>query len=440
MLLTTLGLVMAGIAFVVILTFLAMSFRTVVPTNQVHIVQSGSKTTSFGKDYPKNVYYSWPSWMPAVGVKVIIFPTNVFDQTLAAYDAYDKGRLPFQVDVMAFFRITDSNLAAQRISSFQELLLQLKSILQGSVRTILAQSEIEQILEGRAAFGEMFTAEVDANLKNWGVQTVKHIELMDIRDGKDHKVIANIMAKKQSFIEMQSRTEVAVNNQKAQQAEISAFQAVEVSKQEAQQLVGIKTAEAAQQIGIAEQRSNQAVQEEAKITAEKAMAVKQVNDVRAAEINRNVQVVAADQQKQVTVLAAEGQLQSAKLHAEGVTAEGIAKGNAEQASLMAPVNAQLTLAEKIGANKEYQQYLVTVRQIEASQAIGIEQAKALGHADIKVIANTGNAVDGVTDAMQLFTPKGGLQLGGMLESLANTEAGKAIVARLAGKPNGAATN
>jgi flotillin len=171
------------------------------------------------------------------------------------------------------------------------------------------------------------------------------------------------------------------------------------------------------------------------------MAVKQVNDVRAAEIAKGVQLVQADQEKQAAVIRAEGEkqrtitiaqgaLEQMKLNAEGVRAQGDAKGAAETAVLMAPVNSQIALAREIGANQEYQKYLVTVRQIEASQTVGIEQAKALTAAEIKVIANAGNVVDGVKSAMELLTPKGGLQIGAMLETLKQTDAGKAVVEAL----------
>lgn len=46
-------------------------------------------------------------------------------------------------------------------------------------------------------------------LSNWGVNTVKNIELMDIRDAKESSVIHNILAKKKSAIEMESRLVVA---------------------------------------------------------------------------------------------------------------------------------------------------------------------------------------------------------------------------------------
>lgn len=424
-----------GVGFILTLIIMLM-FRTVVPTNDMHVVQSSKKTMSYGKDQPHgNVYYDWPACLPLIGIETIKLNVSVFNVSLDEYAAYDKGRVPFVVDIMAFFRITDPNLAAQRVLSQKELMSQLKSILQGSVRAILAQSEIEEILEGRGKFGEMFTQEVDTNLQQWGVQTVKCIELMDIRDTQGSQVIANIMAKKKSLIEMESRIEVAKNQQAAQEAEILA-----------QQIVGQKSAEKEKQIGIAAEQAKQEIKEQAKLTAEKEMSIQKVNEVRQAEIERDVAVVAADKSKQTSIINAEGQkqqailvadgnLEAAKRNAEGIKVEGEAKGAAEQALLMAPVNSQVTLAKEIGENQGYQTYLVSIRQIEAQQMVGIEQAKALSNADVKVISNTGDTISGVDKVMDLFSSKGGLAVGSMLESMSQTPVGKSVLDKFTNKEN-----
>lgn len=453
------SLVLGGIAlgvFVVLYIVIAMIFRTVVSTNDVHIVQSAKKTISYGKgEAAGNTYYNWPASVPVIGIKVIQLPVSVFDVKLSGYAAYDKGRVPFVVDIMAFFRVTDSGVAAQRVHSFPELHTQLESILQGAIRTILASSEIEEILEGRSKFGEMFTKEVDHQLLEWGVQNVKTIELMDIRDAEGSKVIANIMEKKKSLIEMQSRVAVAENQKTAKVAEINAKREADVSAQEAEQLVGERTALKEQAVGIAKEKAQQTIKEQAAITAEKAMAVLNVEHVRKAEIEKKVNEVEAEQEKVTTVIRAEGAaktaivaaeasketqilnatgaLEATKRHAEGVKLEGDAKAGAEQALQMATVTPQITLAKEIGENKSYQTYLIEIRKVEMGEIVGVEQAKALQKANVKVIANTGTPVDGVTDVMSLMTSKGGTQLGAMVEAFAQTEMGAELIAKVVGK-------
>lgn len=419
--------------FVIILScfIVAIMLRRVVPTNEVQIVQSGKATISYGKDLPAgNTYYEWPRWIPVLGVIKTTLPVSVFNLTLNGYEAYDKGRLPFVVDVVAFFRVSDSNLAAQRVSNFNELEGQLTLVVRGAIRTVLASHEIDEIMVERSKFGIQFTDLVSEQLGSWGVIAVKSIELMDIRDANGNQVIHNIMEKKKSLIEMQSRSEVAENMKIAQIAEINAQRDTETQKQVAMQMIGLQTATKDKEIGIAQQESQQAIKEQQKITQTKEMAIIKVNQVTQAEIDKEISIIQADQQKQTSILISDGNLESEKRHAEGVAIQGKAKAEAEKAMQLAPIQAQIELAKEIGSNGEYQKYLITIRQVEATQAVGMEQAKALEKADIKIIANTGEPVSGVSKVMDLFSAKGGTNLGAMLEGLAQSEIGKDLLEKV----------
>lgn len=451
-----LGIIGAALGVVVVLVLLvAVALRRVVPTNMVHIVQSRKKTTSYGKDKPDgNVYYEVPKSIPVFGVSVSKFPESVFDISLKDYDAYDIGRLPFVVDIVAFFRIEESATAAQRVASFEELQTQLRSVLQGAVRTILSTNKLEEIMQDRSKLGTEFTTEVNHQLQEWGVTTVKSIEFMDIRDANGSKVIANMMAKEQSRIEMESRITVAENLREAELKEIDADRVVEVQKQDAAQQLGIRTAEKDRAVGIADEQARQQVLVEGRTTAEREMEVKKVNDVKAAEIAKDVAIVKAEQDRQVTEVNAEaerrktvitaeaqreqtqvvaqGDLEAAKNEAEGIRAIGEAKAKAEEAILLAPVTAQINLAKEIGANEGYQQYLVSVEQIKAGQAVGIEMAQALKGADLKVIANAGDVQSGVSSLGGILSPAGGTSIAGALAALAQLPEGKALADRLTG--------
>lgn len=422
----------------------AFGFRRVVSTNEVHILQTSRKTKSYGKDLPYgNVYYQWPSWIPFFGVRVIHLPVSVFQLDLENYAGYDKERVPFMIDVVGFFRVEDSNVAAQRVSDMKELKDQLEFILKGAIRSILAAHDLEGILSGRAEFGEMFTHAVTEQLTEWGIKPVKNLELMDIRDTEQSKVIANIMAKKKSDIEKVSRVTVAGNMQEAQVAEVTANQQVEVQKRLAEQKIGEQEAIRDRQVNIAKQQAQQAIKEQENITMQKAMEVEQTKQVRAAEIARAAELVAADQSRQVTVieadaskqqqiLTADGLLEAKKREAEAKRAVGIAEGDAETAKNMATVTPQITLAKEIGSNEGYQAYLVEIRRIEGAQQVGLAQAQALEKANVKVIANTGSVTDGMTGVGALLTPKMGSQLGALIEAFKNTDAGNAVMAKMLG--------
>jgi flotillin len=407
----------------------------------VHIIQSARQTVSYGKDEASgNTYYQWPSWIPKLGINVIVLPVSVFSLRLRDYEAYDSGRLPFVLDLEAFFRIENSNIAAQRVANVSELNSQLTSILQGAARTILASKTIEEIMQGRAEFGDAFTKEVNEQLKAWGVTTVKNIELMDIRDSAGSKVIQNIMDKKKSEIERESRVVVAENKKAAENAEINAMREVDINRQLALQQVGIKTAEKDKEVGIANELASQEIKMQQKVTAEKAMEVVRVNDVKTAEITKEVNVVKAEEQKQTevvkaegekqkTVLIAEGILEQEKRQAEAILVKGQSQAEAEKLLQLAPVEAQIVLAKEIGENQSYQQYLITIRTVEANQAVGIAQANALDKADVKIIANNGSVVDGLSSVGELFSSSGGTKLAAALEGLGQSEAGAAMLAK-----------
>lgn len=428
--------------------FLAFIWRRVVPTNMVHIVQSSKSTVSYGRGRDAgNTYYAIPAFIPFFGVTVTSFPESIFDISLRDYEAYDTGRLPFVVDIKAFFRIADSQIAAQRVANFQELQGQLMGVLQGAVRGILGNNKLENIMQDRSNLGEMFTKEVNDQLQEWGVTTAKMIEFMDIRDSNGSQVIYNMMAKEKSRIEMESRVTVANNIREAEMKEIEANREIALSKTQAQQQVGIRQAEADKEVGIAKEKSNQEVQSETKITTERLMEVKKVEEVKSAEIARDVAVVKAEQDKQVQVVNADaekestiriaaGKLDATKKDAEGIQAVGAAKADAEKQMLLAPVNAQLTLAKEIGENQAYQEYLVKVENIKASQAVGVEMAGAIKAADLKIIANGGDVQSGIGNLADIFTPKGGTSIGGMLTALGQTEEGAALLDKVVGAVGG----
>lgn len=441
----------------------AIITRRVVPTNMVHIVQSSKKSVPYGpKQSAGNTYYEFPSWVPFVGVLVSKFPESVFSISLKDYEAYDKGRLPFIVDVKAFFRISDSTTAAQRVSSFSELEGQLTAVLQGAVRRILATSTLENIMEDRSTLGEAFTKEVDSQLREWGVSTVKMIEFLDIRDSGSSEVIKNMMAKEKSRIEKESRIAVALNMQEAQTKEIEAKRVVDNSKTDAEQQVQLRVAEKDKIVGQAKEKSTQDVLAEQRSTKEREMDIIKVQEIRnaeivqavkvveeqtkqkQAEITKNIVVINATAEKDVKLVEAEGvaksqvtiadgNLQATIKTAEGIKETGKAEAEAETAKLLAPVTAQTTLAEKIAELPTYQSYLVEIRKVEAQEAVGKAQAGALEKAEVKIIANGGDIQSGVGSISSLFSPAGGTALGGALTALANTEEGKALVDKLTGK-------
>ena len=438
------------------------SLRRVVPTNEVHIVRQGSKTMVYGTPergnaeqntlFSGNSYYEFPSSIPVLGVSVTKMPLSIFGIDINDFDAFDKDRVPFVVDIQSFFRISDYEVAASRISDIEELKGQLLSIVQGAVRSILAKDLLNSIMEERSKYGQEFTDEVKEELKSWGVETVKNIELMDMRDAAREEVISNIMKMKKSEIEKTSRVTVAKNNQEAREAEIAAQKEIDLKDQDAQKEVGLRKAEVSKEVGIANEKSSQEVKEQAKLTKEKEMEVVKIGTLKQAEIDKEATIISAEAHQRETEInaaasktqielqaeadliqttkKAEGSLVTATKSAEGIKLEGDAKAEAEKKMQMASVEAQLKLATEIGENQGYQQYLIEIRKVEANEKVGLAQAENIKGADIKIIAGAGDVTGGISNAMGALSPKGGFNIAGAMEALAATDAGKELLSKL----------
>ena len=477
---TIILLVAIGVAVILVLWLIGwiLSKRRIVPTTEVHIVRGSRSTNAYGStepvhnaatgktvEYDKsagNVYYEIPIWVPFFGVDVRILNLANFDIDLKDYEAYDKNKLPFNVDITAFFRIANYKLAATRIDCEATLKKQLDKVVKGAARTVLAKDELEDIMVKRTEYSDDFTKEVAKDLEEWGLIPIKSVELMDLKDVPEGHVISDIMNKRKSFIERESRIEVAKNKQLATEAEIAAKQSIEIKQEEMNETIGQRQAARKQAVGIADENAKQKIQDQAKITKQKEMAVLEVETIQKAEIDKNKMIVEAngrqesqkiDAQTQVIVAdeknkaaiheananftketkASEAELINQENIAKAIAAKGKAEAEAKEQLGLAEVQPQITLAKEIGENKGYQSYLIEIKKVEATQAVGIEQAKNLGNAQIKIIANAGNNVEtGVKSVMDLFNASGGQALGSMLEAFKGTEAGQQIIEKLTG--------
>jgi flotillin len=466
---TTLQLILIGIGslfgfFIMVYIF---SLRRIVPTNVVHIVQRGAKTVSYGVGKVSNVYYAFPKWLPRWGVEVRELPVSNFGVDLPKYPAYDKDRVPFEVDIKAFFHIADTNKAAEKVASYQDLLLQLNNVVQGAVRSILAKSKLDQIMEERSMFGQLFTDAVKEDLKSWGVEPIKSIELMDVRDAQGSNVIHQIMAKRISAIDMESRTEVAKNTKMAEQAELEARKEVSLTRADterisgeaqakSQQAIGIAQAESIKNKGIAEQTSLSEIAKAEKITAEQNMEVIKTNQIKQAEIDKENAIIKSEQEKRQIQISAEAnkfkvetnataELMAKQREAEAIKsvgeaqaevikAKGLSEAEAKKQMELANVTAQTTLAQEIGTNESYQHYLVKIREIEITGEVNKIQyqslATALNGADLKMLVNTGEVNSGLNKFSDILSSKGGAAINGLIEGLKQTPEGAGIVSLL----------
>lgn len=460
---------------VVAIVFYIFSLRRIVPTNVVHIVQRGADTVSYGVGKGSNVYYAWPKWIPKLGVEVRELPVSNFNIDLPNYSAYDKDKVPFAVDIKAFFHIADTNKAAEKVASFQDLKTQLNDVVQGAVRSILAKYKLEEIMEERSIFGDKFTESVSEDLKSWGVEPIKSIELMDVRDANGSDVIHQIMAKRISAIDMESRTEVANNTKIAEQAELEAQKEISLKRAEteresgeakakSQQAIGIANSESIKNKGIAEQAAFTEIAKAEKQAAEQRMEVIKVTQIKQAEIDKENAIIKQEQEKEMTkiktdadkyktetdatalLISKEKEATGIKLigitDAEVIRAKGESEAEAKKQMELANVTAQSTLAKEIGDNQKYQDYLIKIRELEINGEVNKVQyeslALALNGAELKLLVNSGDVHSGLNSFSDILSSKGGSAANGMFEGLKQTAQGAGLLAlldRLAGGSN-----
>jgi len=462
----------AIIVFGLILFYVMTQLRKVVPTNEAHVVQTAKKSISYGKNVDGgknwNVYFNWPSWVPMLWISVQRLPLSIFDLQLNDYKAYDSGKVPFQVDITAFFVISDPETAAQKVDTIGELRNQLNETLKWVVRKVLASKDIVDIMESRSEIKDEFYNQVFGAVKSWGIK-LQNVEFMDIRDADGSQVVTNIMMKKRSQIEAESQIEVAENQKKAiiekENKESEARSAAAAAKSRAdiissdsqrdaelkvienEKLTQNQEIEKERVLAVQKEEAKQKLYEAEKTTKEKELAVKQVEEEKTAEIAKSIELIKADEQKQKVIIDAEAEKEEIRLKAEADKEKVELAATADKIKVELDAEAQKKKIESIGIAKAKElDYIGTAQaknktqmaealntfdkeslgfmekelDVKLSEVVDLEKAKALSKADVKVISTGANGGEWVKSFMDLFSAKGGSNIGAMVEAAKNT--------------------
>ena len=447
-----------GIVVAVTIIYIITQLRKVVPTNEAHVVQKGSSSTAYGKGFKwGNVYLNWAPWVPVWWISVQKLPLSIFDLQLNDYKAYDSWKVPFQVDITAFFEIKDPETAAQKVESISELRNQLNETLKWVVRKVLASKDIVDIMESRTEIKDEFYEQVFGAVKSWGIM-LQNVEFMDIRDADGSQVVTNIMMKKRSQIESESQIEVAENQKKAiiekenkdaeaRSAAAAAKSRADIIASDAQRDAELKVIENEKLtqnqeidkeriLAVQKEEAKQKLYEAEKLTKEKELAVKQVEEEKNAEIAKSIELIKADEQKQKVIIDAQADKEKVELAATAdkikvelaATAEktkiesiGIARAKELDYIGTAEAKNKTQMAEALNAfSQESIDFMKKQLDVNLSEIVDLEKAKALSKADIKVISTWKNWGEWVKSFMDLFSANGGSNIGAMVEAAKNT--------------------
>jgi len=243
------------------------------------------------------------------------------------------------------------------------------------------------------------------DLEQWGLELIS-FQLIDFRDTDKSSIISDISKRREVEIESRTREE---NAEKIKQARIKEAEAEELAK----------SREIAKDQVLAEREQNKAqkIAEQEKLAEEKRLEVVRVVEVQRAEIDKAKAIVLANQKKDTEEINKE----TKQLEGEGdrLKAEEMAKG--EAAPIREKGIAEAEAKEKLQAalNKFTPEAIIALTAelvVAKDKEVGIETAKALTAADVKVFAGG----DG--------TAKDGFNLGKMISAMSASSEGTANAA------------
>jgi len=378
---TAIIIITAIVLFVGIL--LSFAWYRLVPPSEAHLVVTGtnkklvcSPDKNTQKNGGKSSYFEVPSFIPVFGRKVRKMDVTI-KELVIAQETYEKGQARYKVKSSTKYRITDVEQASETFIDDESLKRMMIEVIQAGVRAVTVKYDVQ---DARAKKQEMATAvktEISDDLKSWGL-TLVSFQLVDFQDTETSSIVSDISKRKEIEIKSQTRQE---NAEREKQASVKEHESNEVSEKRR-----IKKDE---EIAMSEQNKAQKVAEQQKIAEEIRFEVIKVQQIKQAEIDKEKAIIKANENKETEFIKKEMK----RLEGEGDRAmlEEQAKGNAAEIREQGLAEA-LALEEKQKALNKFGpaaiQALIAKDVVEKDKAIGIEGAKALQHAQLKLFSGT----------------------------------------------------
>lgn len=413
------GIIIGAILFglFIIAVICAFAWYRIVSPTEAHLVITPSKKMIVSSDDGiatdgKKTYFAIPSGIPFIGRQIRIMDLTIKEIVLTQ-ESYEKNQARFNVRSSTKYRIANVNKAAETFDSNEELARQLQEVIASSTNAVAAKYDVVEMRSKKQEMSVAVQKEMMDDLKQWGLE-LKSFQLIDFSDTEDSKIISDISKRREVEIEARTREE---NAEKIKQARIKEAEAEELAK--------TKEIRKDQVIAEREQNKEQKIAEQEKLAEEKRFEVVQVRTIKQAEIDKEKAIVEANQNKETEAIAKE----TKKLEGEGdrLRAEEVAKG--EAAPIREKGFAEAEAKEKLQAalNKFGDKAIMALtaeKIVQMQKEVGIETAKALETADLKVFAGGG------------AESENGFNLGKMIEatSVSNGTSADAILNKIA-RPN-----
>jgi flotillin len=433
------ALIITGIvvAIIFITVWILIALYRIVDPSEAHLV--ATPTGKFVASSDENIgtqrtYFDIPGWVPFFGRSVRIMDLTIKEIPMEQ-ETIEKNQARFSVRSSTKYRINDVKTAAETYITESDLKEQLKEIVRAGVRAITVQYDVVDARAKKREIEAKIREEIVDDLKKWGL-SLENFQLVEFKDTPDSKIISNIS--KRSEVEIESRTREQ-NAEKIKQARVKEAESDEKAQQ--------REIERDRTVGEQKELMKQKISEKQKSAEEKRFEVVKVQTVKQAEITKAEAEVKAEQDKTVAIIKAnqdrdaekimmeqkrlegEGDRKRAEEQAKGEAAPIKEIGNAEAEIIKSKGLAEAEAKEKLQAalNKfddKAIRALVAEKIVAMQQAVGIESAKALSEADVKVFAGGGKDGENAFD------------LGKMISSMAvsNDTTADAVLNKIA-RPN-----
>ncbi len=402
-------IIYALIAITVIAVICAFAWYRIVSPTEAHLVVTPTKKMIVSSDDSiatdkKKTYFKIPAGIPFIGRQVRVMDLTIKEIVLTQ-ESYEKNQARFNVKSSTKFRISDVKRAAETWDSEEKLKPQLEEVIVSSTNAIASNYDVVEMRSKKEEMSSAIEKAMEADLKEWGLE-LTNFQLIDFKDTEDSTIISDISKRREVEIESRTREE---NAEKIKQARIKEAEAEEK----------YKTREIAKDQVVAEREENkkQMIAEQEKLAEEKRFEVVRVREVEQANIDKEKAIVKANEDKETESIKKE----TKRLQGEGdrLKQEEIAKG--EAAPIREKGLAEAEAKEKLQAalNKFTPEAIIALTAellVEKDKVVGIETAKALTAADVKVFAGG----DGEA--------KNGFDLGKMISAMSTSDPGTANAA------------
>lgn len=423
----TLILLMIGVAILLFMIILA-GLYTIVPADFADVVIQKGKMRVYSPhpEYSqtgKSAYFRIPSWFFILGMGMTVhrIPLRILAIDVPNFLSFDKDRARFLCDIIAYVAIKDPVEAAKRFAGdLNDLSTQIGKIVQATTRDVCTKSTVKEIINDRTMIIRLIDEPLKDAIKHWGID-LKDLELIDFKDPTTAEygetAPPHVIKDISSIIETQIHSE-------ARQKNAEQIKAARLKEAETDEVASMREIQRMEEVAKRNQLKDKMVAEQERLARIQQLEVTRVEQVRMAEIQREKNLVVAEQERAVEEIRKQRKLLEGQ--GDNLMLTEKAKGDAASVreALLAEAEGKLKLQEALKMFDDSAiRALTAEKMIEMNRAIGVEGAKALATADLKVFA--GGNEDEV-----------GFDLGKMLAAIgvSNQGAMTSILNRLA-RPN-----